>query len=108
MMRAYYQQGDVILEEAGGLELEIDTGKLGVREGNVLFKGEASGHAHVLVGENVRIVEDGDGTLWASAPEGARVEHEEHAPIELPAGTYRVRKVQVYDHFEARARDVAD
>jgi hypothetical protein len=63
----------------------------------VLALGEATGHAHAVVGK---------GTLYPAVstfapmylhlPDGGRVVHEEHAPFALPPGWYSVIRQREY------------
>ena len=41
-------------------------------------------------------------------PGGAEITHEEHGPVRVPQGEYRVTRVQEYDHFAEEARRVVD
>jgi len=70
-------------------------------------EGELTGHCHEAVGEGVELLEK-DGVLYLVAPKGARVRHQEHAPIEVPEGTYRIGQTQEYDHFQEEARRMRD
>ena len=47
-------------------------------------------------------------TKYLAVKEPVKVTHEEHGVIDLPVGTYRVRKVREYDHFAEEAREVQD
>ena len=87
-----YRQGDVLLERVE----TVDLGEEVCREGGrvVLAHGEVSGHSHAI--------EAPDATLFRGRhlPQGrflrllspARLVHEEHSPIPLPAGLYRLRR----------------
>ncbi len=70
----------------------------------ILAHGEHTGHFHEAHGEGVALYDDG----VLEAPHGAHVTHQEHAPVELPAGAYRRSIVQEFDHFAEEARNVAD
>jgi hypothetical protein len=67
------------------------------RHSTVLVHGELTGHSH-------RLEEPQTGELWESGGElflrvtadEARVIHQEHAPITLPRGTYRIWKQREY------------
>ncbi|MGI5148800.1 hypothetical protein ACQEVC_20870 [Plantactinospora sp. CA-294935] len=105
-----YRQGDVLVEAIdpatlpGGL---VPAGRDG-RGRLVLARGEATGHAHVVTGSGL--------TAWALPDqvepaflviEGyGRLGHEEHGPIALPAGTYRV--VRQREYLPGSWRPVAD
>jgi hypothetical protein len=47
-------------------------------------------------------------TLYLVAPTGTTILHEEHHPVHLPVGTYRVEIVREYDYFADMARRVVD
>ncbi len=109
-MRDLYAQGDLLIERVPDVAPRgqmLPTAADGVY---VLAEGEVTGHRHVIR-ENVTFFRD-DG-LARDVPGGlyighltvdntARVAHEEHAPIDLPRGTYRVRRQRELDPREAR------
>ena len=97
-----FQQGDVLLERVSSLP--SNGAKLPHR---ILAEGEATGHAHVALGEGVEVIER-EGVLYLSAPHGAIVTHQEHATVTLPPGAYRVGRVREYSHFDEEARQVRD
>ena len=99
-----YQQGDVLIEKAR----EIPAGVK--KKGDfVLVEGEVTGHAHRVMpqGDLITVYEK-DGQLFVKAKKSFCVTHEEHKTIEVPDGTYRIRKVKEYDHFAEEAREVRD
>lgn len=98
-----YQQGDVIIET---LENEININGLS-KIGKILAEGEVTGHSHKTVKSDSFLYNSG-GTLILDAPTGTTIKHEEHKPINLPAGQYKIRKVMEYDHFAEEAREVID
>lgn len=98
-----YQQGDVLIQAA--------TIPAGQRKpaGRVLAHGEVTGHAHRLTEASDGLLVEIDGVLYLSVgARGAEIVHEEHLPISLPPGEYRVRRVREYDHFAEEARQVRD
>lgn len=96
------QQGDVILVSINKLPEDLKP------HNNVLAEGEATGHHHTANGAGIAVMEGEKGELFLQAPLGATIEHEEHKVLDVPAGTYEVRRVQEYDHFEQEARRVVD
>jgi len=98
-----WQQGDVLGRAIGALPK-----KLKKKENTVVALGEATGHKHEVVGAGVECYEDEKGNIFISAPQGGRIQHEEHHAIELPPGNYSIGIVQEYDHFAEEARRVAD
>jgi hypothetical protein len=97
------QQGDVLMERVDSIP-----SKAKALPHRTLREGEATGHAHRAAAEDVTLFIGEGNTLYMNAPNGTTVVHEEHNPIEVPPGTYRVSGVQEYDHFLEEARDVVD
>jgi len=111
MMTEIFAQGDLLIERVG------DVAPSGIVEENaegtalVLLEGEATGHAHAI---RERVTMFRDDRLARDIPEGlyvghvrvgsayARVTHEEHGPITLPRGTYRVRRQRELGPRDAR------
>jgi hypothetical protein len=99
-MRQQWRQGDVLFE--------ADTliGALPARDGDVLFQGEATGHTHRVVSPDgsARILVASEAMLLLEVgPAGATIVHEEHRPLALEAGTYRVWRQREYDPRGARS-----
>lgn len=97
-MSELYAQGDILFERISNTELDPAVQKLDVL---VIAEGEATGHRHVIKGGATMFRDDAMARDIASelyvghvrvGKEGAPVEHDEHAPLFLPAGTYRVRR----------------
>ncbi|WP_052852952.1 hypothetical protein [Streptomyces avicenniae] len=107
-----YRQGDVLIaplaEDAvpataqGAVSEPRDSrGRL------VLALGEVTGHAHAVLGPGRLIREAGPtAPMLLHVPDGARVVHEEHAPISLPRGWYRV--IRQREYVPGSVRIVAD
>jgi hypothetical protein len=94
-------QGDILIERvadapvSGRVLLSVENGSA------VVAAGEATGHHHRILGSATLYRDD---ALARGIPTGlyvahvqvkgpaARLEHEEHAPIALERGTYRVRR----------------
>jgi hypothetical protein len=100
-----YRQGDVLIQRVEEVPeyaeaATPDHGRI------VLAYGEVTGHAHAILEKEIEAFED-QGTLYLVVPEaGARVSHEEHAPIQLPQGTYRVlRQVEATPWGSRRVAD---
>jgi|SRR5690348_6294733 len=100
----HYRQGDVLIERIEKLpdNLKKQSGRI------ILAHGEATGHHHAI--------EDRDAADWwktadqsgqfVEVKEKVQVTHQEHAPIELPPGTYRVTRQREYS--PEAIRNVAD
>ena len=99
------RQGDIFFEAIG--DIPADAKRVKSKKRYILAEGEATGHHHsVAVMPDVEMFER-DGTLYLRiAREDVKVEHQEHAPIDLPVGVYRVGRQREY-HPEA-IRQVAD
>lgn len=104
-MATQYRQGDVFLIATtdavppGAHRVPRDQGRV------VLAYGEVTGHAHALLEPEVELF-----TTTADAADrwlrvggtGATVVHEEHGPITLTPGVYRVRRQREYTPAEVR------
>jgi hypothetical protein len=110
-MAEIFAQGDLLLERvadvvpSGTIEENAEGAAL------VLAEGEESGHRHavcerVTVFRDDRLARDIPAGLYIGhiqiASAYARVTHDEHAPITLPRGTYRVRRQRELGPRDAR------
>lgn len=112
-------QGDILIERVDEVPATGRTIR-SVTEGSVVIaEGEATGHHHRLFGSVTMYRDDAlareipsslyVGHVQVNSPT-ARLEHEEHAPITLPQGTYRVRRqrhleptdIGIHEHFATR------
>lgn len=101
--RTWFQQGDVTIQPAS-----IPAGPR-KNAGRILAHGEVTGHAHRLTESSDGLLVEIGGQLYLSVGAGgATITHEEHKPVELPQGDYRIGRVQEYDHFAEEARQVRD
>ena len=69
----------------------------------VLAHGEVTGHAHRVT---VDVYEDDAKMKYFEGK--TKVTHEEHGPIEIPAGKWVSGQVIEYDHWDNEARAVRD
>lgn len=87
-----WRQGDVLIESIEAIPLDAE-----LREGPpVLAYGEATGHSHRVEVPETAQVWVLHGQLYLKLLETATVVHDEHGPITLPAGTYRVWQQREY------------
>mgnify|MGYP001580266272 CR=1 FL=1 len=98
---AQYRQGDVFLEQVevlpdGAVDVAPENGRL------VLAHGEATGHAHTLAMSDGAYYAKGAERFLRIVREEAFLRHEEHAPIGVPPGLYRVRRQREYTPEEIR------
>ena len=108
MSEAYYlQQGDVLIESVGTIPADAKI-VLAKERGFVLAEGEVTGHAHVI--DRVADIEftEKDGMFYIKNKKPVVVRHEEHKPVTIPAGLWKVRGVREYDHFAEESRRVID
>lgn len=104
-----YRQGDVLVAEietvpAGVKPVPLESGRL------VLAHGEVTGHAHVVVGDAELFaasdVAELEERFLRVEQEGTEIVHDEHSPITLPPGNYRVLRQREYS--PEGIRSVAD
>jgi hypothetical protein len=112
-MRELYAQGDLLIERVSDISGRPFPPAADCAV--VLAEGELTGHSHTVSG---RVSFFRDDALARDIPRGlylghltvvdatARIAHQEHAALELPQGTYRVRRQRELDPEEARV--VAD
>jgi hypothetical protein len=98
------RQGDVLLVQVEAIpptaiEQPRDAGRV------ILAYGEVTGHAHAICEPDVIKLADGIAE-YLNAPTGACIRHEEHAPLDVPAGKFRI--VHQVEYTPAAIRRVAD
>ena len=105
-IRGVVRQGDVLLVPVEGIPFQRQRVLTGRRAG-VVAEGEATGHAHRVEGP-ARVVAatphpQAGGSLYVVVA-GARAElvHEEHDPIALARGVYRVVRQREYEPRRTR------
>ena len=74
----------------------------------LLAGGEQNNTARLANLNNGFCVLEEENGLYLDAPEGGTITHQEHLPIEIPAGQYKIGRVLEYDHFLEEARQVRD
>lgn len=107
--KIHYRQGDVLIQRIASIP---DTAVKQKAKGRIILAhGEVTGHHHSLAADSA--------DWWKlpaqpGAPAGdadeqflevktpAQVTHQEHGPIDLPAGTYRVLRQREYSPQEIR------
>jgi hypothetical protein len=100
MKNAIYRQGDVLIRRVKSLPAQ----KAQLRLTGILAYGEVTGHAHRLEDlAKAEVLEVGKkGLFLRVGGEGVRIIHEEHAPVELPAGNYEIEIQREYTPAEIR------
>ena len=84
-----YRQGDVLLVPVKSVPAKARKGRRD-RGRIVLAYGERTGHAHAIESMAVDLLERRSDRFIRIPEEGATLRHEEHGPIELAPGSYRV------------------
>lgn len=98
----YLQQGDVLV---GQCDIPKDAKPI---KGNILQHGELTGHAHRLHDGEFQIYETPKKEMYLRVTEPSLLKHEEHNPIEITPGEYRIGIIKEYDPFEKLTRRVLD
>jgi len=98
-----YRQGDVLIRRVASIPASAkptprDNGRV------ILAYGEVTGHAHQIadpdaVGAELTVAE---AATFLRLTKKAQLVHEEHATLDLPAGTYQVIRQREYTYGESR------
>lgn len=99
------QHGDVLLERVKRLPKGATQRERGERL--IIMEGEATGHHHAVEDKTSTIWEIG-GQLYLEVLEPTTIVHEEHKPLPIPEGIYRIGQVKEYDYFQEMERRVVD
>ena len=103
----FWRQGDVYFVK---LDEEIDSARATPVKSGIIAKGETTGHSHrvspssIAAGALLSLV--GRSMFLRSPEAGTTIVHDEHGPIELPAGSYAVVLQEEFDGL--RWRQVLD
>jgi hypothetical protein len=106
-----FRQGDVLLIavapfDTAGLDRESNSS-----DGRqILAWGEATGHVHAVAQKATEIVIVGDDRYLVVDRDGAVLSHDEHGPIDLASGMYRIVRQREYvaEPGTNRTRPVVD
>lgn len=110
-MKDIFAQGDLLIERVSDVPVTGTVLRAGDDGAVVLAEGEVTGHRHAIFDRVTMFRDDGlardiPGGLYVGhvRVEGATalIQHEEHAPIELPRGTWRVRRQRELEPRDAR------
>jgi len=95
-----YRQGDVFIEQISSIPQDV---KKQENKEKILARGEATGHHHSIEITNAtESFVDSAGLLYLNLQENTTLIHQEHAPIEIPKGFYRVIIQREYGPDEIR------
>lgn len=104
-MNYQIRQGDVFV-----MTIKTIKGKKQPKDNNktVLAYGEVTGHSHAIA-DKAELYADGTRKfLEVCLAKGAALQHEEHATITLPKGTYEVRIQKQWDYMKQLSQQVRD
>ena len=103
------QQGDVLLQQIerlpAGAVRQPQHGRL------ILARGEKTGHSHSVQSDKATLwslTRDGVAELYLEVQEPVVVVHDEHKPLPVPAGIYKVGRVREYDYVAEMERQIVD
>ena len=99
------RQGDVLLIACGTIPAKAQTVPRD-RGRVVLAYGEVTGHAHALLEPEVELLTVDDVRYLRVDAVSAKLQHEEHTVLDIPAGNYEVRIQREYT--PESIRNVAD
>ncbi len=105
--KPFWRQGDIYFVK---LDEEIDSARATPVKNGIIAKGERTGHSHRLspssIAAGALLCFVARSMLLRAPQAGATIVHDEHGPIELPAGSYAVVPQQEFDGL--RWRQVLD
>jgi hypothetical protein len=105
--KPFWRQGDIYFVK---LDEQIDVEKGLAMKNGIIAKGETTGHAHRVSQSSMAagaLLILGSRSMYLRSPDaGTTIVHDEHGPIELPAGSYAVVPQQEFDGL--RWRQVVD
>lgn len=100
-MNVHYRQGDVLLLKVDDMPpdvvpVEPDNNRV------ILAYGEVTGHAHALSTATAMLYEHSSGDRFLQVTQPSALVHEEHSPIDLAPGCYKVIRQREYTPREVR------
>ena len=101
------QQGDVFFEPADKVPSKANKVKPDSR-GHVFAEGEVTGHYHGTTVSDGATMFEKDGVLYFSSDSEFTVKHQEHNPITVSPGVWKIKIVQEWDHLKEEADRVRD
>jgi len=105
--KPFWRQGDIYFVK---LDEEIDSANAAPVKSGIIAKGETTGHAHRVsqtsIANGALLSLIGREMFLRSPEAGTTIVHDEHGPIELPAGSYAVVPQREFDGL--RWRQVLD
>lgn len=96
-----YRHGDLLIQKV--IKIPQNVAKV---KGNTLVEGEATGHKHSLSGQ-VQIYANQDQKFF-EVEQKTILSHQEHKPLEIPPGKYKVVQEREWNPFDEQIRRVMD
>jgi hypothetical protein len=103
-MRKVYRQGDVLVVEISE-PISVEA-KVIEKDTLTLALGEATGHSHQIMSEGAVMYAVGENLRLMKLKKPAKLVHQEHTAIELPAGNYQI--IRQREYTPRRIVNVAD
>ena len=101
------RQGDVGIQAIDALPDNLKPHVPEDKHRIVIAHGEVTGHAHAIYElDDIEMFEDEAGTLYMRNSKDKVIKHEEHAPLEIPAGTHKF--IQQREYTPEGIRNVLD
>ena len=99
MSKTMFRQGDVLLLQEATRPPRL-VQRMAATADLILAYGERTGHSHRVSAQDSTLCEsegDESGQAWLEVLRETNLRHEEHSPIVLPVGVYRVILQRRYD-----------
>jgi hypothetical protein len=90
------RQGDVLLVPVTAVPGDLKPEQGQPRGRAVLAEGEQTGHRHAVIAPGARVLVDPDGNRYLRLRAAAVLSHQEHDPIMLQPGLYRITRQREY------------
>ena len=78
-----------------------------VKGKTILAYGEATGHHHSIAEKGATLWQL-KGDLYLEVTEPVTISHDEHKPLPIPEGVYKIGRVKEYDYVQEMERKVID
>lgn len=103
-----WQQGDVVMQKIDSIP-KGDRTEDDLTKAKTLALGEATGHHHTFddVDNSVEVFKIMN-VIYMKLTKETKLKHQEHNPINIPPGNYKVGIVRETDHLAGVTRRVAD
>lgn len=103
------QQGDVLLMQVDSLPVGGISAALSPRNGRyILADGESTGHAHAVPAIAGVLLFQFQKDMFLKTDVEIQITHEEHQPVMVDPGIWRVGRVVEVDPFENEIRQIMD